>query len=362
MFTDEIKKAIDCCISHNIPFAVYSFPGENDMFFFANPSASEENKAHFDERTEFIVSFFNNDYPYTVGIKPEMTAVELLQIAATLETKASPEISPWTRDTEYLQYCSQAHQIINDLKRVGGKTVLSRVITGKITRKCSDVIEEYFNANIEAFCYSYMTQETGCWLGATPEILYEHKLGNSYFETMSLAGTRLSSMHNYPWDYKNIEEHNYVTEYISSTLLNLGYDVYVGNEETIQYGTIEHLCHRINAKINNGKTVDLLNRLSPTPAVAGYPLEYALDDIMHYEAHPRYCYAGYVGIADKKGLHIYVNLRCAHFNSERFCIYGGGGLTELSIEEDEWQEVELKTAVLRRILTETNNVSHGNNR
>ena len=73
---------------------------------------------------------------------------------------------------------------------------------------------------------------------------------------------------------------------------------------------------------------------------------------MHFEVHPRYCYAGYVGYADKKGLNIYVNLRCVHFNTERFCIYGGGGLTELSTEEAEWQEVELKTAVLRRVLTQ----------
>lgn len=352
MFTDDIKKAIDICVSLNIPFAVYSMPSNVQIRFFANPSSLEESKAYFDGREEFIVNFFNNDYPYTIGIQPEMNAIELLQIAPNLEPKASPEISPWTRDTEYLQYCSQAHQIIQELKRAGGKTVLSRVITGEMIRKGSDVIEEYFNCNPNAFCFAYMTRETGCWLGATPEILYEHKSGNKYFETMSLAGTRLYAMHDYPWDYKNIEEHNYVTEFITNTLFQLGYDVSVGEEETVRYGVIEHLCHKIKARINDKNIVDLLNQLSPTPAVAGYPIEYALDDIMHYEVHPRYCYTGYVGVANQDGLHIYVNLRCAHFNSERFCIYGGGGLTEFSTEEDEWQEVELKTSVLRKILTQ----------
>ena len=352
MFTDDIKRAIDTCISLNIPFAVYSTPSDNNITFFANPSSPEESKAYLDGRNEFVVNFFNNDYPYTIGIQPEITASELLQISPNIEPKSYPEISPWTRDTEYLQYCSQAHQIIQELKRAGGKTVLSRVITGVMIRKSSDIIEEYFNCNPNAFCYAYMTRETGCWLGATPEILYKHKRENKYFETMSLAGTRLNSMHEYPWDYKNIEEHNYVTEYITNTLFGLGYDVSVGDEETIQYGAIEHLCHRIKAKVNGGNVVDLLNQLSPTPAVAGYPLEYALEDIMHFEVHPRYCYAGYVGYSDKKGLNIYVNLRCVHFNTERFCIYGGGGLTELSTEEAEWQEVELKTAVLRRVLTQ----------
>lgn len=350
MFTDEIKKAIDYCISKNIPFAVYSLPHKDDIIFYANPSSSEESRAYFDGREEFIVNFFNNDYPYTIGIQPEVDAFELLQKFESIVLKTSPEISPWTRDTEYMQYYSQAHQIIQNLKRVGGKTVLSRVITGKMTRNSSDVIEEYFNCNPNAFCYSYMTRETGCWLGATPEILYEHRCGDKYFETMALAGTRLSNIHDYPWDNKNIEEHNYVTEYIINTLLNLGYEVNVGDEETINYGLIEHLCHRIKAKNIDKNIEDLLTQLSPTPAVAGYPLEYALDDIIHFEVHPRYCYTGYIGVADQNGLHIYVNLRCVHFNSERYCVYGGGGLTDLSEEYEEWHEVELKTSVLRNIL------------
>ena len=176
MFTDDIKKAIDTCISLNIPFAVYSTPSDNNITFFANPSSPEESKAYFDGRNEFVVNFFNNDYPYTIGIQPELNAIELLQIATNISPKASPEISPWTRDTEYLQYCSQAHQIIQELKRAGGKTVLSRVITGEMIRKSSDVIEEYFNCNPNAFCYAYMTRETGCWLGATPEILYKQNI------------------------------------------------------------------------------------------------------------------------------------------------------------------------------------------
>lgn len=352
MFTKEVKRAIDYCISLNIPFVVYSFPANENIVFFANPSSPEENRAFFDGRDEFIVNFFNNDYPYIIGIQPEMTASEILENIANFSIKAPPEISPWSRDTEYLQYCSQVHQIIQELKRMGGKTVLSRVITGRMEKKCSDVIEEYFYCNPDAFCYSYMTRETGCWIGATPEILYEHHCGNKYFETMSLAGTRLSTMHDYPWDCKNIEEHNYVTEFILNTLLTLGYDVSVGDEETINYGVIEHLCHRIKAKINDSKVADLLNHLSPTPAVAGYPIEYALDDIMHFEVHPRYCYTGYIAVADQDGLHVYVNLRCAHFTPERFCIYGGGGLTELSIEDEEWKEIDLKTSVLKKILTD----------
>lgn len=351
MLTTDIKKAIDTCVSLNIPFTVYSLPYSDTISFFANPSSLEESKAYFDGREEFIVNFFNNDYPYTIGIQPEMTAIELLEASKNFKTKVSPEISPWACDTGYLQYCSQAHQIIQELKRTGGKTVLSRVITGEMIKKSSDIIEEYFNCNPNAFCYAYMTRETGCWLGATPEILYKYNFGDKYFETMSLAGTRLSSMHNEPWDYKNIEEHNYVTEYITKTLGGLGFDVSVGNEETIQYGVIEHLCHRIKANFNGGNIVDLLNQLSPTPAVAGYPLEYALEDIMNFEVHPRYCYAGYVGVANQNGLQIYVNIRCVHFNAKCFCVYGGGGLTEQSNEDDEWQEVELKTSMLRKILT-----------
>lgn len=87
MLTTDIKKAIDTCVSLNIPFTVYSLPYSDTISFFANPSSLEESKAYFDGREEFIVNFFNNDYPYTIGIQPEMTAIELLEASKILRQK-----------------------------------------------------------------------------------------------------------------------------------------------------------------------------------------------------------------------------------------------------------------------------------
>ncbi len=350
MISNEIKDAIKICFIYNIPFAVYTLPQKNEVVFFANPSSLEESRSKFNGEREFVVNFFNNDYPYTIGIFPEMTAQELIANYNSLNKKNDPEIYPWSCNTEYLQYCSQAHQIIQDLRRYGGKTVLSRTITGKYDKDWTEVMDSYFSNNSNSFRYAYMTRETGCWLGATPEILFEKLSTDEYFQTMSLAGTRAKALHDLPWDKKNEEEHNYVTEYIVSTLANMCIATTVGEKESIGYGEIEHLCHRIIAKSGDKQIQNIIERLSPTPAVLGYPIENALSDIQNYEVHPRYCYAGYVGVTDDDGTHVFVNLRCVHFNSERFCIYGGGGLTALSNEEDEWNEIEAKTQGLRKLL------------
>lgn len=350
MLTDEILRAIKICLKHNIPFAAYALPNENNVTFFANPSAPEESKAYFDGRTEFVVSYFNNDYPYTIGIQPEMTALDIIAKTDSLPTKDSAEISPWICSTDYMQYCSQIHQLVRLLRKREGKTVLSRVITGNVSTDWISKLDALFMSHPNAFRHIYLTRETGCWFGATPELLLDYNSISDSFMTMSLAGTRMHSLSNNDWDKKNIDEHDFVTNYIQSVLQKFNIDAHVGSAETIKYGKAEHLCHKITGKLGNIGINLLLQTLSPTPAVAGYPKEIAISDIENFEVHPRYCYAGYLGICNDKHTHIYVNLRCAHVDDKHICIYGGGGITAESNAEDEWFETEIKTNNLRSFI------------
>lgn len=350
MITSDISKAIEICIELNIPFAAYALPGEEDITFYANPSTDDESHAHLDGRREFIVNYFNNDYPYIIGIAAEMTATEIIDNAEILKRKSAPEITPWSRDTDYMQYCSQVHHIVQSLRRRGGKTVLSRVITGEISPAWIEELDMLFNLNKNTFRNIYFTRETGCWFGTTPEQLFELGHNTDAFSTMSLAGTRLKSLHDEPWDKKNIDEHNFVTNYIISTLNGLGVNIDIGDTETISYSSIEHLCHRITGNIGNVNIEKLLTTLSPTPAVAGFPKDRAIEDIEQYEVHPRYCYAGFIGASDSDGLHIYVNLRCAHTDGQHICIYGGGGLTAESDAQNEWLETDFKTRNMQSLI------------
>lgn len=346
MIGNITKKAITICINMNIPFCIYALPHSKRCVFYANPSAPIESRATFDGQHQFYVNFFNNEGPYTVGIKPEMAATEIVKNLASLKFRDDPDISPWSRETKEIQYHSQARQIIDSLKKRGGKTVLSRTFFCECDLDSEynwpNIIDAYFERNQGCFRNVFYTRETGCWIGATPEILLDVNHKNMSFETMSLAGTRPLCDTNKEWDTKNREEHDYVTDYISSTLVKLGVDHKVGMQENVPFGNIEHLCHRISGRLNDTPIEKILTTLSPTPAVLGFPTQKALEDIKQFEVHPRFCYSGFVGVCDKKGYHLYVNLRCAHFNNQCACIYAGGGLTAKSKPHTEWEETTLK--------------------
>ncbi len=121
----------------------------------------------------------------------------------------------------------------------------------------------------------------------------------------------------------------------------------VGN---VGYGAIEHLCAHISCQAPAAMLPQIIDALNPTPALCGYPLGDAVSDIALYERHRRHLYGGYIAVRDSKGYHAYVNLRCVHFDSRRFCIYGGGGIVTASVPAEEYAETEAKTSFLRQLL------------
>ena len=130
----------------------------------------------------------------------------------------------------------------------------------------------------------------------------------------------------------------------------MGLNVTIHPVENLKFGNIEHLCHRITSTFNNLSFLEILSKLSPTPALAGYPIRTALEDIRRYERHPRYCYGGYIALKNESGFRAYVNFRGAHFDKETYCIYSGGGITAESNAHAEWDEAESKIFKLKQIL------------
>ena len=125
--------------------------------------------------------------------------------------------------------------------------------------------------------------------------------------TMALAGTRRSD-DDASWDEKNLYEQSIVADFIAETLKKEGLDVTI-DDLSEAFLNIKHLCTEISAR-GDIDVVDLMQELSPTPAVAGYPRDEALEEISRYETHRRNCYGGYVGVGIDGNYHSYVNLRC----------------------------------------------------
>jgi isochorismate synthase len=96
---------------------------------------------------------------------------------------------------------------------------------------------------------------------------------------------------------------------------------------------------------------ELINALHPTPAVCGLPRERALKLIAQHETHNRNFYAGLIGKKSKQELAVFVNLRCMQVTKNDFLLYIGGGITQQSIPENEWNETENKAKTLARVLS-----------
>ncbi len=348
IFSEDIKSAVSKCIEWKIPFVVYCKPKASAVEFFSNPSRTIGLKVTNDSNEGFAVSLFNSSQqPYL--IYPECDTAHTLTIS---DYNSPSDVGPWDCSSNKEEYLTRVQDLINRLKSRGGKTVYSKVVTGKSEGiSWVNVIYDYFSIFQSTFRYAYYLPETGFWLGASPEILLEGKRYSDKISTMSLAGTRKTTNQGEPWDLKNKEEHDIVTNYIVYTLQQLGIGASVSAYENVTYGSIEHLCNRIiGIKTSPIDLFDIANKLSPTPALAGFPLSDALNDIVDLEPHPRHCYGGYIAINNNDGFYAYVNLRCVHFNHTNYCIYGGGGITAKSDAIEEWNETEAKIAQLRKLI------------
>ena len=76
----------------------------------------------------------------------------------------------------------------------------------------------------------------------------------------------------------------------------------------------------------------------------------ALDFIGRHEKLNRSLYSGFLGVFSPDQTNLYVNLRCMSIQEYSATVYVGGGITEKSNPQDEWQEVLQKANTMGRIL------------
>jgi isochorismate synthase len=96
----------------------------------------------------------------------------------------------------------------------------------------------------------------------------------------------------------------------------------------------------------------LIDKIHPTPAVAGTPKDLALKYINNSENYNRSFYTGYIGFIDDYECDIYVNIRCAQISDDQLTIYVGGGITQESNPEDEWGEIINKSQIMLNVFHE----------
>jgi len=205
------------------------------------------------------------------------------------------------------------------------------------------ILAQYTNT----FNYLLFHPDCGVWMGATPERLIT--MSGHRLQTMALAGTRPYGANE--WGNKEKEEQEFVVREIVNTLRQYipSEHIKYSDAETIRAGHLEHLRTTITAELSISP-IDAAQALHPTPAVGGVPKHNALDFIDIYEGLDRSLYSGFLGVVSPNQTNLYVNLRCMSIQDHMATVYVGGGITDKSDPQDEWQEVLQKANTMGRIL------------
>ena len=229
------------------------------------------------------------------------------------------------------------------------KVVLSRKIVLKERISIVDTFKNLISSYPMAFRYLFFHPKIGLWMGATPEQLV--KINQNQFETVALAGTQLYS-ENVIWATKEIEEQQFVTDYIVSKVKDKVNQLMITDAKTVKAGNLVHLKSFISGELTlDFQVTDLIKALHPTPAVCGLPKEKAIDFILKNEGYKRKYYAGFLGEYNKNNqTDLFVNLRCLEVENDIVNIYVGCGITKDSNPEKEFIETENKSMTMRNVL------------
>lgn len=277
------------------------------------------------------------------------------RMPVTLPPITSGPVDKFRDVPDHDSYADTIHSILEKLKPgFIEKVVLSRSHHVKIDKNFSSVsaMQVLRNAYPNCMSFFYSFPGEGIFFGSTPERLI--RLQGDSFETEALAGT-IPRGKNMEEDrllaetllesHKEREEHRYVLEQIQRKLTGLSDDLESGETPHIfKLKNVQHLKTPIYGSLNSDMHVlELVNRLHPTPAVAGTPTSAAIAIIEKLETHDRGWYSGPIGWTDINGNgEFFVGLRSALVSENEAHVFAGGGIVSESIAEREWEETELK--------------------
>ncbi|WP_194774745.1 chorismate-binding protein [Pararhodonellum marinum] len=332
--------------------------------FIAHPFADQsDKKAHFVEATRYFK--LNLDGQKVGSDLPEDTThLEYNSLKTALKNWfKQPENHPEVHVENSMQVGFT--QLVEKCMAHIEAGSLSKIVPAKIKKiplkkdwEISSTLLELIKAYPNALVNFFHLPKVGTWMGASPEVLIRTK-GDSFY-TMSLAGTQKAKGDNplksVAWTQKEIEEQALVSRYIVDCFKKIRLREYdEQGPKTMVAGDLLHLRSdfRVDMKKTNFPQLGsvMLDLLHPTSAVCGTPRESAHQFIRENENFDRSFFAGFLGPVNiEQETHLYVNLRTAQLMHDSAILYAGAGVTEDSIPEKEWEETEMKCAIIGRFI------------
>jgi isochorismate synthase len=372
-FTDFFK-SIETQYQAKLPFVAYRKPNENGINALLQKTEDLIYTEDFNEKG-FVFSPFDNRERSVLMPLDVSELFKTSHLEADSNFSSNKEISVLNKASEKETHINLVKSGVDAIKdNQFKKVVLSRSEQVSLSESnpfsiFKNLLENYASA----FVYFWYHPKVGLWLGATPETLV--KIEGQRFSIMALAGTQ-----NYEgnlevtWQNKELQEQQYVTDFILDSIKDTIDNIKTSAVETVKAGNLLHLKTKIWGVLrpNAISLKDLLYSLHPTPAVCGLPKLEAKQFILEQEHYNREFYTGFLGelnlettlaprsgkrnienrayASTKKSTQLYVNLRCMQLKEKTAIIYVGGGITESSNPESEWEETVSKSLVIKKVL------------
>jgi menaquinone-specific isochorismate synthase len=214
------------------------------------------------------------------------------------------------------------------------------------------VIVEHLRAAYPETAIFAIGRDDQTFLGASPEPLAE--VSGSRVRVNCLAGSIARGLNERAdrdlaerlrHDDKNRREQNAVVDFVVEKLTPLCKKLEIDPEPAIM--TVKNIHHLSSWAVGELRAeqniLDVVGALHPTPAVAGVPVDVALDFIHRHEPFERGLYAGPVGWMTLSGDGEFaVAIRSGLIHGDTVRLFAGCGIVAGSDPEDEWQETNIK--------------------
>lgn len=358
----KYKEAFNKILQSKLPFVLYKKPEEDEVYGLIQKDNNLWFVQDFEKEKGFVFSPYNNEKEKIILKSDAKIIFDMDDLDITMSYKKMDvnglfsdgvkQINPETNKQKYLDLVNNAKK--NIIAGTIDKVVISREELWEAQKvDFSAIFKDLINTYNDAFIYIWFHPQIGMWIGATPELLLERD--DQYIHSVALAGTRKLNADNKKinWGEKEKVEHEMVSKYVKSIFeRNLLTNIQKFAPETVEAGNIEHIKTDITGELSDNSDVNyLLRSLHPTPAVCGFPLKKAQEFIDENEGYDRDFYTGYLGELNiENHTELYVNLRCLQVQKKGVKFFAGGGITNKSMAEDEWDETESKLKTLKDIV------------
>jgi isochorismate synthase len=149
---------------------------------------------------------------------------------------------------------------------------------------------------------------------------------------------------------KDRAEHQITIDMVHDTLLGwCSYLDYEAEPSVVAVANVQHLATLVEGRLSRPapSVLELVAALHPTPAVAGWPRDQAVEWIAAHEGFDRGRYAGTVGWVDGRGNGTWaVSLRCAEIDGGVARVFAGNGVVVDSDPQAELAETQAKLQAL----------------